>query len=142
MSHQFQVGNKLQEKLTTPELRQKVFEHYLRHIEKGKDKKRWYYDEDGITLIYESLTYYFERYPEEFDSDKRGMAENKGFQIWEEVCEQTAKGKDKEASIPALNMVMRNKYGWDKEDKSDKKDEIKKDPVQITIVDGRSPVQP
>ena len=137
----FQPGNKSQEKLTTPELRQKVYEHYCRHLEKGKDKRRWYYDEDGITLIYESLTYYFERYPSEFDPIKRKTAECKGFQIWEEHCEKAAIGKNKEASIPGLNMVMRNKYGWDKEEHL-KSFEEKKEPVQITIVDGRNSVQP
>lgn len=107
-------GNQYGIKLKDPEIKKKVYDHYCAHISKGKDKTRWYYEDEKVSLTYESLTHYFEREPEAFAAIKRKISDNKGFQLWEEYCEKTATGELKDTSIPALQMVMRNKYGWDK----------------------------
>ena len=60
---------------------------------------------------------YIKNNPIEFDSVSKQIAHIKGFNVWEDVAEKSAKGKNK-ANTASLQMVMRNKFGWDKEDKS------------------------
>lgn len=134
---EFQPGNKLHEKLNTPELRQKVYKHFCKYLEDGNFVDYWYYDEDGIQLTYQSLYNYFKRYPEEFEPEQRKVADSKGFQYWFSVVKQSAIGKNKDANTASLQMLMRNKYGWDKE-----KDQNSKEKEPVKIIDATNPVQP
>jgi len=52
----------------------------------------------------------------EFDPLHKKIAEVKGFARWEKVVEDSATGKNKDANTASLQMLMRNKYGWDKTD--------------------------
>lgn len=136
-----ELGNQYAVKLKDLETKIKVYEDYCKHIAKGKDKTRWYYEDEEISLVYETLTHYFENEPEVFETIKRKKSENKGFQKWEQYCEDAALGEKKDYSIPGLNMLMRNKYGWDKEEKESSKDE-KREPLQIERLNGQDPIQP
>jgi len=51
-------GNQYNKKLTTLELKQKVYDHYCEHLAKGKDKRRWFYESPDLTLTYAGLTNY------------------------------------------------------------------------------------
>ena len=44
------------------------------------------------------------------------MAETKGYQRWEAIAEASATGENEKANTASLQMVMRNKFGWDKKE--------------------------
>lgn len=115
------LGNKSGCALKDPKVRQKAFESFCAHRAKGKAIKSWWYeDEEGYSCIWETMLKYIKDNPTEFDPIKLKLAESKGYEHWEEVAELSAKGKNK-ANTASLQMVMRNKFGWDKEEAQIKK---------------------
>ncbi len=49
-----------------------------------------------------------------FVAEHKILARAEGYSVWEKVCEESAKGLNKEANTASLQMIMRNKFGWDK----------------------------
>lgn len=111
-------GNKNAKKLKTPELREKAYEQYCAHLAKGKSSRSFTFVEGDLMLTGKSMENYINDNPIDFPIIKKEIAFAQGFAYWEEIVENTGKGIDKNASLPALQMIMRNKYDWDKEDKS------------------------
>ena len=132
-------GNKNAVALKDPKVRQRAYESFCKHISKGKSVKSWWFDEDGLTCTWETFYKYikgksvkswwfdedgltctwetFYKYIKdktEFDPIKKELAHCKGLAHWEEVVEKTATGENDKASVPCLQMLMRNKFGWDK----------------------------
>lgn len=108
------TGNSYAKKLTTDELKLQVFDSYLSHIAKGKSKKSWWFENDEITLTWQSMDTYIKNEPGIFSSLQIECAKSKGYNIWEQVVEDSAKGINKDANTASLQMLMRNKYEWDK----------------------------
>lgn len=115
-------GNEFNKKLTSHTLKLQAYEQYLAHLAKGKSKRSWYFEHPNLTLTWETMEKYIAAEPEVFDPIKKQVAWTKGYQHWEEVAELSAKGENK-ANTPSLQMVMRNKYGWDKSEE-DIKDSV------------------
>jgi len=112
--------NTYAKKLTTDELKKEAFDSYLAHIAKGKSKKSWWFDHEDITITWQTMETYIKNEPQVFNSLKIERAKSAGYNIWEQVAEDSAKGINKDANTASLQMVMRNKFGWDKEDQSHK----------------------
>ena len=112
--HTTNVGKKNARKLNTNEQMKCVYESYCDHLSKGKVKKSWWFDDGSLTLTWETMEKYLANEPHNFDPLKKEVAVAKGMSYWENVVEEKAKGKNKDADTAALQMVMRNKYGWDK----------------------------
>lgn len=112
----FQKGQQAAKKLTTDELKAQAYEQYCAHLAKGKSKRSFVFDHPELSLLWETMEKYIEQEKDNpiFDPKKKEIAERIGFARWEEICEDHAEGKNK-AVTPALQMVMRNKFGWDKE---------------------------
>lgn len=111
-----QTGNINAKKLKTPELKIEAYRQYCEHLAKGKSKESWYFEHPDISLTWETM----EKYIKEdvvFEPIKKKIAEAKGFSMWETVLEESAKGKNQKANTATLQMLMRNKYGWDKPEK-------------------------
>ncbi len=106
-------GNQFGVKLKDPEVRQLAFEQYCAHLARGKSQESFYFEHPEFTVSYKTMNRYIEENPEEFPAIKKEIARIKGFAIWEDIVEKSAKGEN-EAVTPSLQMVMRNKYGWDK----------------------------
>lgn len=53
-----------------------------------------------------------------FDFEKLNISKIKGFAYWEDFVEAHGRGENKGVT-PALQMIMRNKYGWDKKEDHD-----------------------
>lgn len=124
------VGNKFRVAIKDPRIRQKAYKSFCDHLGLGKSIKSWFYDDDGVSCTWETMLWYTRDYPEEFDPIKKEIAHIKGYQRWEKVVEESAEGRNKDANTATLQMLMRNKYGWDKKDSND---ENKETPEQITI---------
>ncbi len=107
-------GNQNSKKLKTHKLKQEAYNSYCAHLAKGKSKKSWYFIHPELTLTWQTMETYLASSSVDFDPIKKTIAESQGYQEWEEIAEKCAKGQNK-AVVPALQMVMRNKFGWDKE---------------------------
>ena len=108
-------GNQNAKKLTTDELKKLAYKQYCEHLAKGKSKRSWYFDHPDLQLTARGFENYLEN-ESEFPPKQREMAESKGYEKWEQIAEDSATGADKGRSNTAsLQMVMRNKFGWDKE---------------------------
>jgi hypothetical protein len=109
------VGNTNGIAIKDPELRQIAYASYCSHLAAGHSKKSWYFEHPDGSCVYETMEKYIKD-EMEFDPAKKRIAECKGYQEWEKVVEGSARGTNKDANTATLQMVMRNKYGWDKQD--------------------------
>lgn len=110
-------GNQYGVKLKDPDIRQIAYQSFCDHIAKGKSKDSWYFEHEQLTCTYKTFQKYLQN-EEEFPPIKKEIAYNKGFEKWEAITESSATGADKKKSNTAsLQMVMRNKFGWDKNQK-------------------------
>ena len=117
MSGQSQPGNKHGLKLKSPEIRQLAYKQYCEHLAKGKTKRSWRFRHPEHSCTWETMEKYIKD-ETEFDPIHKEEALADGLYLWEEVVEESAKGINKDANTASLQMIMRNKFGWDKEDKS------------------------
>jgi len=108
-----QVGNQTAKKLTTSELKEEAYNQYCAHLARGKSKRSWYFEHPELTLTWETMEKYIKE-EHEFDPNKKKIAMSRGFGLWEDVVEQSANGKNTRANTATLQMLMRNKFGWDK----------------------------
>jgi hypothetical protein len=51
----------------------------------------------------------------EFDPIQMKVSETKGYAKWEQIAEDGAEGTNPDVNPACLQMVMRNKFGWDKQ---------------------------
>ena len=107
-------GNKWGIKIKDPETRQKAYESFCAHLAKGKNVKSWWYEDDEVVCSYQTMLSYIKD-EAEFSPLKKLIAESQGYNKWENIAEQSADGTNKNANTASLQMVMRNKFGWDKE---------------------------
>lgn len=116
-------GNKNGVKLKDADVRQQAFNSYCAHLAKGKSKRSWWFEHETLSCTCITMDKYIAENPTEFDPIKVEMAQTKGYYAWEEISEGSAKGEN-EANTASLQMVMRNKFGWDKKDKDDSEQTI------------------
>lgn len=122
-------GNQNKVALKDIETKKKAYLHYCNHVSEGKAKKSWYYDRDGLMVHWETMEKYMDQFPVDLDPKHMRVAEAKGYQIWENVVAGSATGDNEKANTASLQMIMRNKFGWDK------KEENTQGPVTINLVD-------
>ena len=126
-------NNLYRQVLKTPELRQRAFEKYCAWVAKGKTKRSFYFEdeENDVSLTWESMEKYIRDYPQELDASKFAVAYSKGLDRWEKVLDDTADGVRKDTSIPAIQIILRNKYRWDTEEHRNNMQEAKADLSQF-----------
>lgn len=110
------MGNNYGTKLKSPEIRQDAYRQYCEHLAKGKSQESFYFDHPEFTVTYKTMNRYIAENPSEFPAIKKEIAEIKSFAHWENIIEEMIDGK-KKAETALIQMVMRNKFGWDKENK-------------------------
>lgn len=120
-------GNDYGLKLKDPELRQLAYKRYCEWLSKGKSKKSFTFVEGEYMAHWQTIESYIKNNPNEFDPIKKEIAFAKGYAYWENITDGTADGSNKDACVPALNMTMRNKYGWDSNEASTTQEESRSD---------------
>jgi len=110
-------GNKFGVKLKNPDIRQQAYAEYCEHVASGLSTDSFYFEHEQLTCTYKTLLSYIEKYPDEFPAIHMEVAKMKGYQGWEKVVADSAKGQNVKANTASLQMIMRNKFGWDKEKK-------------------------
>lgn len=113
MAYESLIGNTSGLALKDKDMRQRAYKSFCDHLANGKVIKSWWFEEGDCSVCWATMLEYIKD-TTEFDPNKRKVAEARGLQKWEEVCEDSANGKNKNANTASLQMVMRNKFGWDK----------------------------
>lgn len=109
-------GNQYGIKLKDKEIRQLAYKSYCEHLAKGKSKDSWVFRHGEYVCCYKTFQKYLEDVSE-FPPIHKDAAFADGYREWENVVEGSAKGINTKANTASLQMLMRNKYGWDKADK-------------------------
>lgn len=110
-------GNDFGTKLKDAEVRQEAYRQYCEHLALGKSQKSFCFEHPQLTVTYKTLNKYIEDNPEEFPPIQMQVAQIRGYKRWEQITEDSAVGINKDANTASLQMVMRNKFNWDKEEK-------------------------
>lgn len=110
-------NNKNGLKLKEPDVRQEAYEKYCEWLAMGKSSRSFTFKKGDLMCVGRTMESYIRDNPLEFPPLKKELAYCQGYAIWEQVVEESAKGINKDASTASLQMLMRNKYNWDKEDK-------------------------
>lgn len=110
------TGNQHAKKLTTQDLKKQAYKQYCAHIAKGKSKRSWTFKHPEVSLRWETMEKYIRENPDEFDLEHMKIAICEGFARWEQVVEDSAEGLNEKANTASLQMLMRNKFKWDKKD--------------------------
>jgi hypothetical protein len=102
-------------KKLTAEERQEAYESYCKHIAGGFCKESWCWEEHKKhRLTNKTMEKWIRISPEEFSPHKKEQAEAQSLKYWERILYSSADGTNPDASTASLQMVMRNKFGWDK----------------------------
>ena len=111
----FQVGNQLAKKLSTLELKQEAYQQYCNHIASGKSHRSFVFEHPEISLTWETMEKYIKDEPSVFDPVQRKNAEAKSLEHWEAIGKEMMLGKVKGCQPAIYQIMMRNKFKWDRE---------------------------
>lgn len=108
------LSNDYNKKLKTKEIKEKVYQDYCKWIASGKSHKSWYYDQDDLTLTWQTIERYIKE-DEDLDPIHKEIAVAKSLAFWEQIGIDMILGKVLHCSPAVYQMIMRNKFGWDKD---------------------------
>jgi len=126
-------GNNFGLKLKEPDIRQEAYKKYCEHLAKGKSKRSFVFRSLDYSCHWQTLESYIKD-KEEFDPLQMEYAKCDGYAEWEQVVEDSARGINKDANTASLQMLMRNKFDWDKP-VADEDKYTKTQPVTIMLND-------
>lgn len=118
----FRKGHKVNEgkknackftKLKELGLLEEAYKSYCEHVAAGNSSWSWYFEHPKIKVAHESFESYFEKFPEEFEEVERKIAWSKGFRQWEQKLYKDAYTPSKETNPAIMQIIFRNRYGWD-----------------------------
>lgn len=107
-------GNQNPRRLKTPEARKAAYSAFCDWLAMGKTPNSFYFELNGVYICGKTMLKYIEEFPDEFDLSIRDFSIAKGMAYWEGVVDDSARGDNQKASTASLNMLMRNKYDWDR----------------------------
>lgn len=105
-------------KIKNSEMRQRAFEKYCEWLAKGKSSRSFTFIEGELMCTGQTIETYIRENPVEFPSIHIEIAKSKGYAHWEQIVEDSATGANPGANTASLQMVMRNKFDWDREQKN------------------------
>jgi len=108
----FPEGNTYSTKLKDKETKLKVYKSYCEHIASGKTQKSWKYMDGYLCVSWMTMERYIKEDPD-LDPIHKELARSDGLLKWEEICEKSSINEI-DANTASLQMIMRNKFGWDK----------------------------
>jgi hypothetical protein len=94
---------------------QQLFDSYITHLGKGKSVRSFVYRGYHLAGTWQLAEAIIKKFPDRFPKAHIDMAKAIGFGTWEEIVEQSAKGENTKANTATLQMLMRNRYDWDKQ---------------------------
>lgn len=123
----FKPENTAAVKLNTDELMKEAYLDYCAHLARGLSKRSWYFrDEKRLLCTFQTMEKYMKEKPDVLDPIHKHISDVKGFAVWEQKGMSMMNGESH--SEPALYQIfMRNKYDWDKPEKSQAAEDAKVD---------------
>jgi hypothetical protein len=112
-------GNKNGVKLKDPDVRQEAYRQYCAHIASGESKESFVFEHAELTCTHQTMEKYIAANPIEFLPIHKQVAESLSFLHWTGLGKQMMLGQIEKCQPAIFQMFMRNKFGWDKEEKSD-----------------------
>ena len=114
-----QPGNQNGLKLKDPEIRQEAYKQYCQHIASGESKESFVFQHPELTCTHQTMEKYIAKDPIEFPPIHKEIAESLSFLHWTGLGKRMMLGQIEKCQPAIFQMFMRNKFGWDKEDKAD-----------------------
>lgn len=112
-------GNKNGLKLKDPDVRQEAYRQYCEWIALGNSKEAWCFEHPKLTCTHKTMEKYIHENPIEFPPLHKEVSESKSFEHWCQLGKQMMLGRIEKCQPAIFQMFMRNKFGWDKEDKAE-----------------------
>lgn len=103
--------------LKTDELKLQAYRQYCAHIASGREKKSWKFQHPDLKCTWQTMERYIKENPIVLDPIEKQFAEADSLAVWEEKGLKMMHGEMK-AETALYQMFMRNKFGWDKEEKT------------------------
>jgi hypothetical protein len=114
-------GNDNKLKLKKEVQQQIAYEAYCNWIASGKGRQGFVFeceDEETnkiVTITWQTIENYIASKRFDLDPIHKEKAENFSYQVWENVGVEMMQGKVDKCQPAIYQMMMRNKFGWDKE---------------------------
>ena len=113
------IGNQKGLKLKNPDVRKEAYRQYCEWIGKGETKEAWHFEHPELTCTYKTMEKYIKENPLEFPPIQKEIAESKSLEHWLGLGKGMMLGQVEKCQPAIYQMFMRNKFGWDKEDKKE-----------------------
>lgn len=103
-----------------PQVVIKAIHKFLEWLAMGKAVKSFAYKDETDICSWSTVVKYMKdkeflnKHGLESLPEHKEYSKSMGYQIWEEECERSAKGENEKSNTASLQMIMRNKFGWDK----------------------------
>lgn len=109
------VGNNYGTKLKEPDIRQEAYKQYCEWIAKGESKEAWTFQHGDLKCTHRTMEKYIRDHNLEFPTIHKEFAEAQSLQHWLSLGKQMMTGQIEKCQPAIYQMMMRNKFGWDKE---------------------------
>jgi hypothetical protein len=119
-------GNDFAKKLKTKEVKEKVYKDYCNHIATGAAHKSWKYEKNDLILTWETIEKYISE-DKDFDPLHKQLAIAKSLAVWEKRGIDMMLGRIEKCQPAIYQMFMRNKFGWDKQNKEQQTENTSKE---------------
>lgn len=112
-------GNQTGLKLKDPDIRIQAYNQYCDWIKSGNPKEAWTFRHPELSCTYKTMEKYIKENPNEFPPIQKELAESESYATWFGLGKEMMLGKVEKCQPAIYQMIMRNKFGWDKEDKKE-----------------------
>jgi hypothetical protein len=99
----------------TTQFRDNAYRGFCQHIATGKAVESYVHAEGGAVASYRTILKWMQD-ERTFPPEYKVIATSMGLGFWENVVAESALGINTKANVASLQMLMRNKYGWDRRD--------------------------
>ena len=111
-----QKGNQSAKKLTTESIKKEAYQQYCEWIRAGNPKRGWVFRHPEITLTVKTMDRYIRENPSDFPPINIEAAKADGYMVWIYDGKKMMTGVIGKCQPAIYQMMMRNIWGWDKED--------------------------
>ncbi len=112
-------GNENGLKLKEPDIRKQAYNQYCAWIAKGEPKEAWTFRHPELSCTYKTMEKYIKENPLEFPPLQKELAESESYSTWFGMGKEMMLGRVDKCQPAIYQMIMRNKFGWDKPDKTE-----------------------
>nr|CAB4126388.1 hypothetical protein UFOVP88_37 [uncultured Caudovirales phage] len=135
------IGNEKAKKLKTPDLRKEAYRQFCEHIAQGYPIKAWSFKYGDLIMSWRCMLGYIKQHASELPPLHKEVAHSQGLKVWIDkgIKNMERLKEDGKVFEPAIyQIMMRNMFGWDKEDQD--KREVKSEAETLLEEWNKAPV--